>query len=64
MINVYYILGMKKILISILQIMDKASSILFGPGIMEIYANVKTFKEFIIQGKKVNKLFVMFASNS
>lgn len=45
--NIYYVLGMKKILISISQIMDKGYSILFGPNTVKIYTNVKIFGELI-----------------
>lgn len=31
---------------------------------MEIYAHIKTFRELITDGRKINRLYVMFVGNS
>lgn len=59
-ILIIYFLWKRK-LISITQIIKKRYSTLFESNIMKIYANIKPFRKLIIRGRKMNKLYILFA---
>ena len=62
--QVYYVLGMKKNLLSISQLTSSGNYVIFGPKDIKVYQSLKPISPPLMEGKRLESVYVMLAQEA